>query len=162
MLPGIIIIDEYTWGSKSMDPVQVVCISGTLNTYRQIAIACAAAKCTGKNIPTPAGFEPAPSKRNRFLICRCNHLAIAPSKFEGSLNMSTHISLAHFFFWCFLTFYGTLDSRWSSNPTSVTREVLCRDLWLATCPRLQTTHEAGSSFFFPHFRRPQLPTCLSD
>ena len=29
-------------------------------------------------IPTPAGFEPAPSKRNRFLICRRNHLAIAP------------------------------------------------------------------------------------
>ena len=28
---------------------------------------------------TPAGFEPAPSKRNRFLICRRNHLAIAPS-----------------------------------------------------------------------------------
>ena len=31
-----------------------------------------------KRHPTPAGFEPAPSKRNRFLICRCNHLAIAP------------------------------------------------------------------------------------
>ena len=31
-----------------------------------------------KHISTPAGFEPAPSKRNRFLICRRNHLAIAP------------------------------------------------------------------------------------
>lgn len=28
--------------------------------------------------PTPAGFEPAPPKENRFLICRRNHLAIAP------------------------------------------------------------------------------------
>lgn len=44
--------------------------------------------CKNKNsITTPAGFEPAPSKRNRWiwgwepliLICRRNHLAIAPS-----------------------------------------------------------------------------------
>ena len=31
-----------------------------------------------KRTSTPAGFEPAPPKENRFLICRRNHLAIAP------------------------------------------------------------------------------------
>ena len=31
-----------------------------------------------KKGPTSAGFEPTPSKRNRFLICRRNHLAMTP------------------------------------------------------------------------------------
>ena len=31
-----------------------------------------------KQKTTPAGFEPAPENRNRFLVCRFNHSAIAP------------------------------------------------------------------------------------
>jgi hypothetical protein len=33
-----------------------------------------------KRWATSAGFEPTPSKRNRFLICRRNHLAMTPSE----------------------------------------------------------------------------------
>ncbi|KAF8148842.1 hypothetical protein B0H34DRAFT_200362 [Crassisporium funariophilum] len=52
-----------------------------------------------KSSPTPAGFEPAPSKRNRsyertvpVLICRRNHLAIAPWCF-CSLELSGPVKL---------------------------------------------------------------------
>ena len=46
-----------------------------------------------KRNSTPAGFEPAPPKENRFLICRRNHLAIAPCNFCLALCPRSNTSL---------------------------------------------------------------------
>jgi hypothetical protein len=47
------------------------------------------------SITTPAGFEPAPSKRNRFLICRRNHLAIAPMDISCAMMFSMYLWLLY-------------------------------------------------------------------
>ena len=51
---------------------------------------------------TPAGFEPAPSKRNRFLICRRNHLAIAPDKSGEELSSPNSNAEIHLYGYSFL------------------------------------------------------------
>ena len=78
-------------------------------------------KSSAKNITTPAGFEPALPKGNRFLIYRRNHLAMMSSTSKESVHIYYHFWLLGMLISSRMFFTRLLAELGESSFTYVTR-----------------------------------------